>query len=448
MVPTRPPVEGAYPTLPPFNRTSVSKDEDTRLNKTRRKQVQHQAASAKRWKYMATLLLTGACTSLPPATYADTATPAAQVAAMAGELETAQPEQLGVDSRPLLHLSRWLREQQLDIRSLLVLKDGKLIFERYTDDLSRDHNYELYSITKTITSLLAGMLIQEGRLSLDDNIYDVLSKFRPDLKEQLQDKRDITLRHLLSMSSGLHYDFNPENDPIYYGSPDRLKLVAGTTPKVAPGSEFEYTDVNPVFVAAMVSAAAGMPIADYAADKLFKPLGMHNYEWDRADDQGLASAGWGLRLRPIDLAKVGQLIMDNGQWQGRQLVPESWIKQMSTPVAARDFGYYLWLQHIVDTEKDMDMMGFKGQFATILPDSRTVVVMTSMLPIEGGLRHSKNVRVFRDIVNDYVVPAIHGKPDLAGAEQARQALQQELTLSASSQGKPGVFVDPTDAPRH
>ncbi len=403
--------------------------------------------TAKNWKYLAPLLLAGTCATLPLVSYADISGQGSQVTVMSDGLVTALPEQVGVDSRMLTQLSSWLREQQLDIRSLLIVKDGKLIFERYTSDLDRDHNYELYSITKTVTSLLAGMLIDEGRLSLDDNIYDTLGKYRPDLQAQLADKKDITLRHLLSMSSGLHYDFNPENDPIYYGSPDRLKLVAGTTPKVAPGSEFEYTDVNPVFVAAMVSAAAGMPVADYAAEKLFKPLGMANYQWDRADEQGLVSAGWGLRLRAIDLAKVGQLIMDKGQWQGRQIVSESWIKQMSTPVAARDFGYYLWLQHIVDTEKDMDMMGFKGQFATILPDSNTVVVMTSMLPIDGGLRHSKNVRVFRDVVNDYVVPAIHADTTPSAALDAQQALQQELVLSASSKGTPGVFVDPTDIPR-
>lgn len=363
------------------------------------------------------------------------------------DLSTAWPDVVGVDAAPLIELSKWIRDQNLDIRSLLVVKDGKLVFERYSNNLDRDYNYELYSETKTVTSLLAGMLIADGRISLDDDMKTVLSAYRPDLKDLLADKGNVKLRHLLSMSSGLHYDFNPVDDPIYYGSPDRLKLVAGTTHRVPPGTDFEYTDVNPVIVAAMLSAAAGEPIQQYAEEKLFKPLGMKNYAWDRADDKGLVSAGWGLRLRPVDLAKLGELIMHGGKWQGKQVVPADWIKQMTTPVAARDFGYFIWLHHIVDTENDIDMMGFKGQFVTMLPESKAVVVMTSMLPIEGGLRHAKNVRVFRDVVNDFVIPALHPKEAVKASDAEHKALTTELALSEKSAGKPGVFVDPTDTPR-
>ena len=133
---------------------------------------------------------------------------------------------------------------------------------------------------------------------------------------------------------------------------------------------------------------------------------MKNYTWERADDQGLVSAGWGLRLRPIDMAKLGKLIINNDRWQGEQLVPAAWIEEMSTPQATRDFGYYLWINHIADTEQSFTMMGFKGQFISMLPEKNTVVVMTGMLPIEGGLRHAKDVRIFRDIMNDYVIPAL------------------------------------------
>ncbi|WP_082140356.1 serine hydrolase [Halomonas sp. PR-M31] len=365
----------------------------------------------------------------------------------AADLPTATPESQGVDSRPLIQLSQWLREENYDVRSLLVVKDGQLIFERYTNELTRDYNYELYSVTKTIVSLLAGMLVEEGRISLDDDIASIIAEYRTDLAQQVADKDKIQLRHVLSMSSGLAYDFDPEDDPIYYGSPDRLKLVAGTDTRFSPGSEFEYTDVNPIFASAVLSAAAGMPIEQYAKEKLLEPLNMQNYAWTRADDQGLVSAGWGLRLRPVDMAKLGMLIIDKGQWQGRQLVPAAWIDKMSTPQAARDFGYYLWINHIVDTEPSLTMMGFKGQFITMLPKRDTVVVVTSMLPIEGGLRHAKNVRIFRDIVNDYILPATDANAETQPSEKAQEALRQELDASASSRGEPRVFVDPTDQPR-
>ncbi|GAC1319001.1 MAG: hypothetical protein NVSMB28_08410 [Collimonas sp.] len=400
-------------------------------------------------RYLTPLLLIGACAAAPLVSHATRSIPAKTVTTITDESELphACPEEAGVDSRQLVRLSEWIRKERLDIRSLLVIKDGKLIFERYSKGLTRNHNYELYSITKGVTALAAGKLINDGRLSLDDKVSTSIAQFRPDLKDSMANKKAIALRHLLSMSSGLFYDFKPKDDPIYYGAPDRLKLAANTMPKIAAGKEFEYTDVNPIFVAAMTSSAAAMPVEQYATEKLFKPLAMKNYVWDRADGMGLVSAGWGLRLRPVDMGKIGMLMMDGGKWQGKQLVPEDWIKQMATPVAARDFGYFLWINHIVETEPEFDMMGFKGQFISVLPHRNTVVVMTSMLPVDGGLRNAKNVRIFRDIVNDYVLPAIDNKDRTTPSEPAKIALMKELALSAQSQGKPGVAAEPTDTPR-
>ena len=390
-------------------------------------------------RYSASLFLAGVLTFPSIAVAANPAT-------SANDFPMATPESQGVESSTLVALSKWLREENYDIRSLLVIKDDKLIFERYTNELTRDHNYELYSVTKTVVALLAGMLIEEGRIALDDNITSVISEARPDLAVQVADKQAIQLRHVLSMSTGLAYAFDPEGDPIYYGAPDRLKLIADTGKRFAPGTSFEYTDVNPVFAAAMLRAAADEPLQAYAEKHLFKPLNMKNYAWERADEQGLVSAGWGLRLRPIDMAKLGKLIINNGKWQGEQLIPAAWIEKMSTPQAARDFGYYLWINHIVDTEQSFTMMGFKGQFVTMLPERNTVVVMTSMLPIEGGLRHGKNVRIFRDIVNDYVIPALDADAPVADATE-QKALSDELKASLMSHPDPGVFVDPTDTPR-
>jgi CubicO group peptidase (beta-lactamase class C family) len=371
------------------------------------------------------------------------ATGPARAQAAQTDLPTAAPEAVGVDSRRLVELSEWLRRDRLDVRSLLVVKDGKLVFERYGDQLQRGHNYELYSITKSVSALLAGMLLQEGKLSLDDRAADVVGRWRPAVATGFADKREVTLRHVLSMSSGLHYDFKPKDDPIYYGAPDRLALAAGTRQKEPPGRGFEYTDINPVIAAAMLSAGAGMPIEQYARQRLFEPLGMTNAAWERADATGLVSSGWGLRLRPIDMAKIGQLVLDQGRWQGRQLVPQDWIKQMTTPHAAPDFGYYWWVNHIVRGEPEMDAMGFKGQFIAVLPQRRTVVVMTSMLSIDGGLRDADNVKTFRSIVNDYVLPAIQRGAQDGGGD----ALKRELDLARHAPGVPGTSADPTDTPR-
>nr|WP_244114838.1 serine hydrolase [Burkholderia cepacia] len=365
-------------------------------------------------------------------------------------IEAAAPEDAGVDSRKLVELSRWIREQKLDVYSLLVVKDGKLIFERYGANASRDSTYELYSVTKAVTSLVAGILVDQGAVHLDEPVAARLAAWRPDLGGALADKRGIELKHVLSMSSGLHYDFSPKDDPIYYTAPDRLKLAVSAASKVAPGTAFEYTDVNPILASAMLSAAAGEPVERYAQARLFAPLDMKRATWERADRTGLVSAGWGLRLRAVDMAKIGMLVLDGGRWQGRQVVPQAWIAQMTSPRGSAHFGYYWWINNIVESEPEFDAMGFKGQFITVLPKRNTVIVMTGVLPIDGGLRDAENVKLFRRMVNGYILPALDGRrasgPGSGGAD-TRAALRDELEVSARSAGVPGTQVDPTDLPK-
>jgi len=362
-------------------------------------------------------------------------------------IAVAAPEAVGVDSQPLVRLSEWIRKENLDVRSFLVVKDGKLVFERYSQGLTRDHNYELYSITKNVTALAAGVLIDEGRSRLDEKIAPILAKARPDLKDALADKQAIELRHVMSMSTGLFYDFKPTDDPIYYGAPDRLKLAAGTTPRRPPGEAFDYTDVNPILASATLGADAGMPLQAFAEQKIFKPMGMVHYAWERADDKGLVSSGWGLRLRAVDMAKLGMLVLSGGRWNDRQITSQAWMRTMTAPSSAPWYGQYWWINDIVATEPEVHAMGFKGQFIVALPQRNAVVVMTSMLPIEGGLRESKNVLAIRRMVNDFVLPALDNASHASPTPARRKALARELDLAAHHQGKPGAPADPTDTPR-
>ena len=145
--------------------------------------------------------------------------------------------------------------------------------------------------------MLAGDLIGEGKISLDSSVKDVVGPIGPISRRPSPTRETSSSGNVLTMTTGLHYDFNPPNDPIYYEAPDRLKLAATTTPLLQPGKVFQYMDVNPILATAMLSAAAGEKLEDYAADKVFKPLGMKHYAWTRADKKGLVSGGWGLRLR-------------------------------------------------------------------------------------------------------------------------------------------------------
>ncbi|HEY4923045.1 MAG TPA: serine hydrolase [Roseiarcus sp.] len=368
------------------------------------------------------------------------------------ELPQVWPEQAGVDSSELVKLSQWIRDSKLDIRSLVIVKDGKIVFERYSSGLVRDNNYELYSITKPATALLAGDLIAEGKISLDSSVKDVLEKSRPDLKDALADKGKIKLRNVLNMTTGLHYNFTPPNDPIYYEAPDRLKLAAGTTPVLEPGKVFQYMDVNPILATAMLSAAAGKKLEDYADEKLFKPLGMKHAVWVRADEKGLVSGGWGLRLRAVDMARFGMLALQDGRWEGKQIAPAAWVKEMTTGQSTPFFGYYWWVHNIVEggdeggAQPEFDTMGFKGQNIIVLPKYNAVVTMTSMLSPNGGLRDAACLQIMRYMMSQYILPALDKKPSVP-TEAQKSALLGELQLAEESKGVPDVGADPTDTPQ-
>ncbi|MGU7784203.1 serine hydrolase domain-containing protein [Burkholderia sp. PU8-34] len=364
------------------------------------------------------------------------------------DLPTVVPESVGVDSAPLVRLSEWLRHDRMDVRSLVVVKDGKIVFERYGAGLSRDNNYELYSVTKTVTALLVGILDGEGKLGPSTKVAPLIAAARPDLASDLADKQDIALRHLMSMSSGLSYQTREGTDPLYYGAPDRLRVAVSSRAATTPGAHFDYIDVNPVLVGAAVSAAARAPEDAFARDTLFEPLGMSHYRWTGADQTGAVAGGWGLRLRAVDMAKIGMLLLDNGRWKGRQIVPEAWIRQMTTPSpAAADYGYYCWIRHVVEQgQPEFGAMGFKGQFITVLPEQHAVVVMTSLLPTDGGLRDATYLNLYRRMVNAYILPALTpAQPPVERAE-ATQALRDELARSRQTQGIPGTAAAFNDAP--
>ena len=179
-----------------------------------------------------------------------------------------------------------------------------------------------------------------------------------------------------------------------------------------------------------------MPIDQFAEERLLKPLQMENYGWTGADQTGVVSGGSGLRLRAMDIAKLGVMMLHGGRWQGEQIVPQAWIREMSTPKAtARDYGYFCWINHVVETEPAFGAMGFRGQFMTILPKRNAVIVMTSLLPETGGVKDAAFLQLYRRMVNDYVLPALQGATAASFTGSAQQALRQEPERGAEPAGQ-------------
>jgi CubicO group peptidase (beta-lactamase class C family) len=359
----------------------------------------------------------------------------------ANDLVEAWPDEAGVDSRQLVALSAWIRSEKLDVRALLLVKDGRLVFERYGAGVTREHNHSVYSVTKSVTSTLVGILIDDGRIGgAQASIADVLSPVgsREVIRESLALRRSIEVRHVLSMSSGLRYLHDPEQNPIYR-SPDRLGVALAPDFAAAPGARFNYSDGDATIAGALVVAASGMNLEAFARQRLFDPLGMRNVEWLWPDRQGLHPGGWALRLRAIDMAKFGQLILNGGRWDGQPVVSSEWIAAATTPKSGRPYGYFWWTDGL--GYADFWARGYKGQRIGILPRHRAVVVLAAVLP------RGEEARLIGHMMRSFVLPALEPAEPVSAGQDRRSALTAELALARDTPGDPRNTIEAQDRPR-
>src|SRR4051794_2176035 len=376
------------------------------------------------------------------------------------DLPSATPESVGVDSVPLVAMSKWLRDDQHNIHSILIIKNGRLIYERYTDNLTRHANFESYSVTKVISALLLGKLMEHYGLSLSSEIEPFLSQARPDLASEFADKRGINVGHLLCMSSGLGYEDNNYGNEIYFKAPDFFAHAAKAKPLKAPDTEWNYNDINPIYLSALSTQASGKTLPELAESLFFGPMNMNHYVWGNGDKAGVNSSGWGIRLRTIDLAKFGLLILNNGNWNGQQLTPANWVATMQSPCKTANFAGPgpLFHQAYVKSEPEYTTSGFKGQFITVLPQSDTVIAVNGTFdidPDEDFFFHPNapagsidpNKQIYHLMLTKYILPAIHPTHPVESSANEQAALHQELQMALRSKGKANISMDAPDIPQ-
>lgn len=263
----------------------------------------------------------------------------------------------------------------------LVIKDTNIIFESYWDNYSEKSLSSSFSITKSIMSLLIGVAIDEQKIN---SVNDPVSKYIPEFNDP--ERKEITIRDLLTMSSGLEWDesyYNPFSvtTKAYYGK-GLNKLVLKAKRKINPNEKFEYITANPQLLSIILKRVTGKTVSEYASEKLWIPLGAeNNASWSLDGKNGDEKAFCCFNSNARDLAKLGQLILNKGNWNGNQVISEDYIKESLTPAShltdennkTVDFyGYQWWIANHNDNIVYY-ARGILGQYIICIPEKNVVI---------------------------------------------------------------------------
>jgi CubicO group peptidase (beta-lactamase class C family) len=373
------------------------------------------------------IVLIGGCVGAPLTASPASATivpPAEQPAYWPGdEWRVSSPEEQEIDSASISSMLQEIQQKDLNIHSILVIRHGYLVTEVYFPPYNREIKHPVYSITKSVTSAITGIAIENSQIkSVQQNVMD----FFPEIAKETKDKylKDITIEHLLTMSAG----FNTNTIPDFYdkdASFDSVKhILTYDSVLYKPGETFFYDSGLPHVMSAIIQKTSGQTLEAYAKTALFGPLGITDYGW-QSDPQGITTGNSGLILRPRDMAKLGYLYLHKGQWNGKQIVPAEWVqastaKHMETKGlmnAAEDDGYgYFWW---IDSFGGYSAHGFGGQYIFVLPKLDMIVVFT------GGMA-DPDFPAPHQLVKTYLLPAVQSAQPPADNPQMDDQLTTEI----------------------
>ncbi len=288
------------------------------------------------------------------------------------------------------------------VYTVLTVKDGVIIDEYYQEGDDENNTYAFHSASKSLTSALFGIAMGEGYIG---SIDDRLSAYLPQvLAQEDERKHQLTLRHLLTHTSGLEwYEWGGGNSnwEEFRSSENWINYILGRRLVYAPGSVFNYSTGNTHLLAAVLEQATGQRLFDYAKKKLFDPMGMNSVSW-RTDPQGIADGGNGVIMSARDAAKFGQLFLNGGVWNEQQLVPAGWVNESTTPKnnGAGDgtgaYGYQWWCRSFSNYDTYY-AFGAWGQYIFVVPELNLVTVIASAGP--------QNSYTSRNYFTDYILPA-------------------------------------------
>ena len=319
--------------------------------------------------------------------------------------EVASLSEVGIDPGEIEKITQEIRDNERfnGIHSMLIIEDGKLVHEAYFWGHQRNSLHVLASITKSVTSTLIGIAIDKGFIkSVDESVLLLLPQYARTIKDPK--KRDITLRHLLTMSSGLEWiesgtSYNDAHNSEFQmvDSEDWVEYVLRKPIKTTPGTQFLYNTGGIHLLSAVIKSSTGLKTNQFAEKYLFEPLGIYAYQWN-TDSKGHPCAGGtdgGVGLRTRDIAKFGYLFLHDGTWKGKQVISRDWVKlatqkHIKIPNQNDHYGFCWWPGSMRRGGKEIDYIasfGYGGQTLYLIPEKDLIIVFTCALT-------SRNTYVF------------------------------------------------------
>jgi serine/threonine-protein kinase len=341
------------------------------------------------------------------------------------------PEEVGMNARPLVRLAHWVESERLPLLSLLISRNGVVVFELYTFGVEREDAHYTMGATAALTSALVGVLVDRHLIGGPEaSVADVLPEaLFPDADARRR-FRGVTVRNVLDMSAldapvppEEHTPEAVERGRRFVASTDRVRFALGQPLLDAPGTSFRISEITPEIAIGMIRGASKTTALEFAETSLFGPMDFKNYEWMYRDAAGNDMGGYGLRLRPIDMQKLGILYLREGAWGGRRLLSSDWVRRSFIPTVKRnrdhrapDYGAYwtsldfgvlpsrggtqagrAWVGHAA--------LGWKGQRIAVFPEAGVVVTMTGVIEPPDD-----ETAIFARVIRDFVMPAVDAAP--------------------------------------
>ncbi|MBR2230745.1 MAG: serine hydrolase [Prevotella sp.] len=317
-----------------------------------------------------------------------------------------------VDSFVEATKSRPAPPDSIQLHSIMIVKNGKVLLERWFNGEAADKPHVMHSVSKTFTATAIGLAISEGKLNLTDKVVSFFPDQLPaDSSEYLN---DMTIRDLLTMTCG--HDEEPRVNKDTVNKVDWVTGFLAWPVKHKPGEYYLYNSVGTYMLSAILQKVTGEKLIDYLDKRLFQPLHIQRPEWEESP-QGVNCGGWGLHLKTKDMAKMGQLFLQKGEWNGQQIVSAEWLKEMSSyqvpsaPSGTRfediekaglskdnnewvqGYGYQMWICRHNAFRAD----GYAGQYIFVFPDRDAVLVLTTS---------SSLYQPYIDLIWEYLLPVL------------------------------------------